>query len=282
MTAEYPTRVLLVEPDANIRIEWQVLLGDITDLWLFADSLLGAKNSARINKPDLIIYSAQIAAGDLSSLIAEFSIQECCQLIVHTKPNEIDYELIKTGVDIIQLPDQHKLFPSRARHLLSEKAFVDLVENSLLGHIDPLSGLFNRRMLYDLGEKELNRCSRHGRPFSLVIIKIEDLKEINTNFGLQAGDSLINQLSRLILRSIRQSDMLARIGDKEFIILFPECHLDQCRTKAMRLVKEIDNLHPEYASKKLPFSITSGVAELDTGDILLEQIIQRADLDLGH
>jgi len=280
MTAAITNRILFAATNAETLVNWKESLLDQCDFLFYETELLALQNSVRINHPDLVVYSAALAANRLAEIASTISENQCCQLIIYRHNEDIDYSIVKPGIDVLLLPEQQALLPVRARHLLSEKAFQDLSKNSLIGYVDPLSGLYNRRMLYDVGEKELNRCQRYGRPFSLVTLKIDNLKEINLQLGFRAGDSLIHHLSTSILGHIRQSDLLARLGDSEFVILLPECHIEQCEHKLGEFSNLLKQVHPEFDGQKIPFTISAGAAEMDTGDIMLEQIIQRSTSEL--
>jgi GGDEF domain-containing protein len=88
--------------------------------------------------------------------------------------------------------------------------------------IDPLTKLYNRGYFNEGIEKEINRCERYGSALSLIIFDIDKFKIINDTFGHLAGDDVLKELSRLCETSIRSSDILARWGGEEFVILVPE------------------------------------------------------------
>lgn len=278
MISEYPSRVLIVNNDSTVRDHWCQRLEAVSTTWFEAASLEDARKSLHANQPDLIVYAAQDMGIALNAWISEVSHSFCNQLIVVTQEDApIDSALFKNGIDIVNISTDSALFPIRARHLLFQKAFQDLTHHSLSGFLDPLTGLFNRILFHDLGEKELNRCQRYTRPMALIIIKVDDLKIINQEYGHKAGDALILHLAQLLSQITRQSDVLARIGNKEFGIILSECNLAQCEIRAKQLVLAIAEQRPIHNGITLPFSVSVGSAEMDTGDVFLEQLIERTD-----
>jgi len=280
MTVVVTNRILLAATNSDVIENLKDTLAELSHALFCETKLLALQNSVRINRPDLAVYCADLAKERLSEIARSITEERCAQLIVFDDSQDIDYSLVKPGIDVIRLPQEQALLSARTQHLLSQKAFQDLAENSLVGHVDPLSGLYNRRMLYEVGEKELNRCQRYERPFSLVTLRLNELKDVNMRFGYRAGDALIHHISTSILGRIRQSDLLARLGDSEFVILLPECHIEHCEQKVRELSQLLKQIHPEFEGQKIPFTVLAGVAEMDTGDVVLEQIIQRSNLEL--
>lgn len=91
---------------------------------------------------------------------------------------------------------------------------------------DSLTGCYNKRMFNSMLAKEIKRCERHLRVFSLIVFDIDDFKKVNDSFGHLAGDSVLMELASLVSDSIRQSDALIRWGGEEFFVLLPETMLD--------------------------------------------------------
>ena len=278
MITEYPSRVLLVHKDPKVRDHWISLQNALSTTWLHADTIGDARKSLHANQPDLIIYCAGDTGVGLAEWMADLATYRCNQLIIVNAGNPaFNISWLKVGMDFIHHDQVDQLLALRAQHLLYQKAFSVLTQQSMSGFLDPLTGLYNRILFHDLGEKELNRCQRYTRPMSLIIIKVDDLKSINVNYGHKAGDALITQLAALLKQVTRQSDVLARIGNKEFGIILSECTLAQCEMRATQLVAEFAAHKPVYQGVTLPFSISVGSAEMDSGDVFLEQLIERTD-----
>ena len=92
---------------------------------------------------------------------------------------------------------------------------------------DPLTGLANRRLLDELFEASLSRERRNGAPLAVVYIDLDDFKEVNDTFGHDAGDMVLCETARRLRSTVRSTDLVARIGGDEFVIMYelndPSC-----------------------------------------------------------
>lgn len=91
-----------------------------------------------------------------------------------------------------------------------------------LSIVDTVVGIWNRRYFQLRFEQELERSARFGRPFSLLLIDIDDFKVVNDTHGHQRGDSVLIELARRINDTIREIDVFARFGGEEFVLILPE------------------------------------------------------------
>ncbi|MDO6442933.1 diguanylate cyclase [Marinobacter sp. 2_MG-2023] len=104
-----------------------------------------------------------------------------------------------------------------------------------LATTDPLTGAFNRRHFEERVEVEASRTLRHGTPLSLIIFDIDYFKKINDRFGHHSGDEVLVRLTELTLQNLRASDVLARWGGEEFIILLPQSDAKEAQKVAEKL-----------------------------------------------
>lgn len=102
---------------------------------------------------------------------------------------------------------------------------------------DPLTGLLNRREIERLLAIELERAARHGRPLSLMMIDLDDLKWVNDAHGHAAGDEVLVAFARLIQQGIRSSEMAGRVGGDEFTVVLPETEPRQAAALGERLIE---------------------------------------------
>lgn len=91
-----------------------------------------------------------------------------------------------------------------------------------LARTDSLTGIANRRYLIELASAEINRAGRYRHPFTVVHIDLDNFKTVNDRFGHNVGDALLRLVVSTIRNSIRATDIVARFGGDEFIILLPE------------------------------------------------------------
>ena len=103
---------------------------------------------------------------------------------------------------------------------------------------DPLTGVFNRRHFMEELQREMSRSNRYASPVSLVMFDVDHFKEVNDRFGHEAGDRVLRELAEMIRQRIRSTDLLARWGGEEFLILLSNTQV----RPATKLVEDLLNL----------------------------------------
>ncbi len=96
-----------------------------------------------------------------------------------------------------------------------------------LARKDELTGAANRRAFYEAAQIEIDRMHRYKHPFTLVYIDLDNFKSVNDALGHEAGDRVLRLISAAIMRTIRSTDIFARIGGDEFVVLLAETGKDQ-------------------------------------------------------
>jgi len=148
-----------------------------------------------------------------------------------------------------------------------------------LAHLDPLTGVYNRRHLMETGASEFDRARRYRHPLSVLMIDIDKFKSINDRWGHLVGDRTIQALSRAISASIRGQDVAARLGGEEFSVILPETELGGAATIAERLratIAAIDQVIAEDGTV-VRFTASIGVAAMNGDDPSFEAVQNRAD-----
>src|ERR1044072_2339767 len=156
-------------------------------------------------------------------------------------------------------PTDLDLLLARTRTLLEFKAYLDVCEEAAF--TDHLTGLANRRRFERQLEREVGRVQRFGHPFNLLMIDIDRFKDLNDNFGHDAGDEAIRRIGRVLREGTRGIDLAARIGGEEFAVLLVETGKEGAREVAERLRASIKALEIPRASN---ITASFGVAECPT------------------
>jgi diguanylate cyclase (GGDEF)-like protein len=173
-----------------------------------------------------------------------------------------------------------KALPTGGRMLVYADV-TDLVQHAdqlkVLATVDGMTGLFNRRHFLSLAEIEWTRYQRHRRPMSLVLFDIDRFKSINDSFGHYAGDHVIMQIAEICRQQKRKSDITARFGGEEFLILLPETELVPAQRVAERLRRKVENSPIALASNVISTTISVGVAEVDPAMASIFDLIKLAD-----
>jgi diguanylate cyclase (GGDEF)-like protein/PAS domain S-box-containing protein len=141
---------------------------------------------------------------------------------------------------------------------------------------DALTGIHNRRGLFQLGEFEFERARRILRPFSALMFDIDHFKKINDTHGHTVGDQVLHQLAERCRNNSRAIDLIGRYGGEEFTILLPETNLESTFLIAKRLHQTIINTPITTNAGEINITISIGVAEADLDDTL-NTLIEKAD-----
>jgi diguanylate cyclase (GGDEF)-like protein len=139
---------------------------------------------------------------------------------------------------------------------------------------DGLTSIKTRRFFWEALSAEWKRASRSGRPFSVVLIDLDKFKEVNDTFGHMEGDLVLARVGRLLEQKCRQSNVVARYGGDEFVILMPETGVEQAQILAERLRLWLAT-DPMLSEHKITGSF--GVASFPAHGLSAEEIIRVAD-----
>ena len=137
---------------------------------------------------------------------------------------------------------------------------------------DPLTGLHNRRFGEERLAVEISRAQRSNRSLTVLMIDLDGLKGINDQYGHGAGDAALKVFAERLTSATRGSDLPARIGGDEFLVLLPECEPGGVN----RVLNRLTALEIEIGPDKIPFSYSAGSADYRAGESLL-QLLERAD-----
>lgn len=145
---------------------------------------------------------------------------------------------------------------------------------SNLTTLDPLTRLLNRRGLEDALLVSMAQASRRGLPTSAIMVDIDHLKQVNDSFGQEVGDHLLRQVAEILSRLSRSSDVVARTGGEEFLLVLPETELDSARLLAERIRAAIGERPLVVDSQRIGITASLGVAcivgHLNLDDLALE------------
>jgi diguanylate cyclase (GGDEF)-like protein len=141
---------------------------------------------------------------------------------------------------------------------------------------DGLTGLANHKTFYEILEKELWRYRRYGDQISLIMVDIDNLKNINDAYGHRVGDKVIKRISTKIKECIRQIDTAARYGGDEFAVILPNTSLADALVVAERMVEMVSSSPVTWGDEQIPLSISVGLGQYDA-DTSPEDITSRSD-----
>jgi len=146
-----------------------------------------------------------------------------------------------------------------------------------LSLIDALTGLYNRRGFETLAKQQIKTAERMKKGLFLIFGDLDDLKKINDTYGHKAGDTALVETAKLLREAFRESDIIARIGGDEFVILGIESYRIKNNIFLQRLNKQFATFN-EHEARSFLLSISLGIAEYDPDNpCSYEELLCRAD-----
>ena len=179
-------------------------------------------------------------------------------------------------VPIFNEQGQLAYFAAIERDLTEHKMLQQRLE--ILASTDALTGLPNRQAIMGKAKTEFSRARRYERPLSLVMIDVDHFKSINDTYGHAAGDHVLTNVGHILGDSLRESDILARIGGEEFVLLLPDTPKANAEHVAERMREQLANSTIKYQNIEISITASFGVAAITAEDDTLEQMLGRADL----
>jgi diguanylate cyclase (GGDEF)-like protein len=147
----------------------------------------------------------------------------------------------------------------------------------MLAITDDLTGLYNRRGFFELGQREFERARRFERPLAAIMFDIDFFKAINDTYGHSVGNQVLADLARLCQHHMREVDLLGRYGGEEFVVLLPETSLEGATQAAERLRRAVAEAVYKTGRGDINITISVGVAILPARFDSLTELIDQAD-----
>ncbi len=141
---------------------------------------------------------------------------------------------------------------------------------------DHLTGLFNRRRFEQELAREVERAARYGAPGAVLMIDLDNFKEVNDAFGHMAGDDLLKGIGGLLKHRVRHTDTLARIGGDEFAVLLPQTDAERAVVAADEVVKALSRQTAMLADQSIRITASVGISLFDS--LSAAEVLARCDL----
>lgn len=136
---------------------------------------------------------------------------------------------------------------------------------TIAAYTDSLTGIYNRKIGLEMLSKFINELKADSPPFTVCFLDLDDLKHVNDKYGHNAGDQYIITVADLVKQSIRKSDVFARMGGDEFLVIFPKCE----EAIVSNIMLEVDNMLNtlnESSSQQQNYSISYGIVQVNVTD----------------
>lgn len=143
---------------------------------------------------------------------------------------------------------------------------------------DSLTGLYNRRFFFELAGKELSRAHRSQQPLSVMLLDLDNFKQINDQYGHLVGDQALQAVAKRIRDCIREIDILGRYGGEEFVMLMPDTDLASAIQMAERVCLGMNSDPIKINEQTISMAASLGVATLEVGqNITIDSLLDQAD-----
>ena len=189
-----------------------------------------------------------------------------------------DGRIIEVSLNVSSVRDKEgKIIYTRAiwHDITRRKKYEELIQT--LAITDQLTGLYNRRGLMTLAEQQLKMAERTKESLLLLFADLDDLKQINDQFGHKTGDEVIIEIANILQEVFRKVDIISRIGGDEYAVLATEASLEYADLIRKRLQDQLA-LHNARAGRAFNISISVGMAYYDPEHpCSLDELITRAD-----
>ncbi|MDH4027882.1 MAG: GGDEF domain-containing protein, partial [Nitrospirota bacterium] len=137
----------------------------------------------------------------------------------------------------------------------------DITEEVRLSTVDPLTNIYNKRFINEFLMKEIERCKRSNKHFSIVICDMDDFKVINDTHGHLTGDNVLRSFAQLIMGTIRNQDVVGRYGGDEFMVILPDADSQTALQIIERLREQVEHLEISALNgRKVSITASFGIA----------------------
>jgi diguanylate cyclase (GGDEF)-like protein len=262
MTSRFNVLVVDDEPDKRQLLAY-ALGQEGYEVTTASDGVEGL-TAAEVRQPDLIVTDVMMPRMDGYEMVRRLRSNPLTRFIpvIIQSAARAGAQDVRLGSEVGALgyltdPTDIDLLRARARTLLEFKQYLDTCEEAAF--TDHLTGLANRRRFERLFAREVERTLRYGHPFCLLLIDIDNFKEVNDRHGHDAGDEALRRVGNVIQAGTRGIDVGARIGGDEFAVILPETSLARGLEVAERLRAAVSALEVPAVGR---ITGSFGVAEL--------------------
>jgi diguanylate cyclase (GGDEF)-like protein len=179
--------------------------------------------------------------------------------------------------DYITKPFHHLELKAR---LKTGKRIIDLQKQlQEQASRDSLTGLWNRKRMFRILDKEINRAKRDNLPVAIIMIDIDKFKAINDTHGHHVGDLVLQEVAATMKKSVRNYDEIIRYGGDEFLAILPNCSLSKAESISERLRQNMNiyRISSNAVSLNITFSLGGTSTENHSKDVTAEEFIVAAD-----
>lgn len=260
-----------VESRWKLAIETWVMIGFITwCLWF-----TGKLESPLVNTYLLVIITSSLTLGKATTF-AELCLIAACFLFLgnHSSIHDL-FTLSYTGSILVQLAPI--ILVAYITTMFSSDIRYGLNKAKLVSETDELTKTLNRRGFAIAADRLFGQAKRHNRAMSVLVIDSDNLKQINDKHGHKFGDALLLMIVKCIEDQLRDTDILARFGGDEFVVLLPEAPPAGAQLVAERILHAVENTLPSIDRIDIKGTVSIGIASFPDDGLSINSIVENAD-----
>lgn len=255
----------------KLAVETWVMIVFIT--WVLYNS--GSLETPLINLYLLTIVISALTLGTLSTLLEVALIAACYVFLWYSSGMESPASSGGVGGFVTQLAPM--LLVAYITTMLSSDMRSAMSRIKAVSETDELTGIYNVRAFTALANHNHKQSVRYRQPYSIVMIDSDSLKKINDNFGHEAGNQLLKLTVTCIQQGLRDTDVLARYGGDEFVLMLPQTGADGAFQVAERMRKTIEATPLTAQGSKVSTTVSAGVATFPEHGKELAMVMNCAD-----
>jgi diguanylate cyclase (GGDEF)-like protein len=255
----------------KVAFETWAMIGFITWVCLYTGGLA----SPLLNTYLLPVITAALTLGKFTTLIEVALIAACQIYLGDSFSTDTLLSLVFLGGFAAQIAPV--LLVAYIVTMFSADIRYGLSRAKLLAETDELTGLLNMRGFSIAANRLFGQALRYKRAVSVLMIDSDNLKSVNDAHGHEAGNRLLRQLTRLVQAELRYTDVLARYGGDEFVVLLPETPGKGALEVAGRIRDAVANLPLDLDGKRVGCTVSIGVAVHPADGNTLDAVVTRAD-----
>jgi two-component system cell cycle response regulator len=282
-------RILLVDDDQVQGKQISTKLAETYHIdWLQESE--NAANTARDGNYDIILMSTALSDADGLRLASHIKSQEETRnvpmlVLVDEDDSRLMLKALEMGInDYMTMPVDKNEMTARVRTQIRRKRYQDALRNQYQKSVsmavtDGLTGLYNRHFLNTHLDNMVRQSVKNKKQLSLMIMDMDHFKYVNDTHGHDAGDRVLKQLSEIILRVSRSTDLAARFGGEEFVLLMPETDEASAIVAGNRMREAVEKTEfvINDAGDTITRTISIGVANSHPDGESAEALLKRAD-----
>ena len=262
------------ESRMKLALETWAMVGFITIVLWYT----GKVDSPLLNLYLLVIIACAITMGKVMTLL-EVVLIACCYLYMGYSTYAVALFAPQTFT-ILMAKFSPFLLVAYVTSMLAADILQAKKRITRLSQTDDLTGLLNMRAFNLVLEKEIARVTRYAQPFTVIMVDVDGLKGVNDRHGHTAGSRLIRIIAQSIQDCVRTSDVLARYGGDEFVIMMAHTSTEHARTAAERIRAAINNTSFDVKGVRIASTVSVGIASFPECVEEAADVLDKADIAL--